>query len=136
MPRIAVSLFAVLGLLLAAAGLITALAWGLPALGLNANGRNPLDATLRGLSSAAGLYATGAALLAIATRWIRNRYGPLPPRGIWVAASFTALLCLWQAVLGYWANVPALLFFTIGIAAPIALGGWPWGSRLNQPVRP
>src|SRR5260370_573926 len=77
MGRVVVVVLAVVGLLLAAAGLIVALAWGLPALGVNRLGRNPLDETVRALAFAATLYATGAAMLASATRWLRIRYGPL-----------------------------------------------------------
>jgi hypothetical protein len=129
-----VGVLAVVGLLLAAAGLIVALAVGLPALGLNAYGRNPLDFTLRGLSTAATLYVIGAALLTASTRWMRNRLGPqearrlLPVGGVF--AGVFVVLSIWMAALGYWINIPILLFFIGGILAPIALGVWlPSGSH-------
>lgn len=135
MARVAVAALAVVGLLLAAAGLIAGLAWGIPAAGLNVNGRNPLDETLRGLGSAATLYAVGAALLAIATRWIRDHSGPLDLRAFAIpsvmflgATGLTALRANWTGIL-------MLLVVGIGIAAPIALGGRPWGTQANRPVR-
>ena len=131
MARVAVALLAVLGLLLAAAGLIAALAWGLPALGLNRNGRNPLDDTLRGLSFAVTLYAVGAALLASTIRWIRIRYGPLNLGALAFAVAMIPVLCVWMAVVGYWTNIPLLLFLIVGVYAPIALGGRPWSNRLS-----
>jgi hypothetical protein len=129
-----VGLLAIAGLLLAATGLIVALAVGLPALGLNDYGRNPFDFTIRGLSIAAALYVIGAALLAASARWIRNRLGPhgarrvLPVGGVFAGAF--VVLSLWMATLGYWINIPILLFFIGGILAPVALGVWlPTGSR-------
>ena len=134
MARLAL-VIAVVGVLLAAAGLFVALAVGLPALGLNPYGRNPLGETLRGLGTAATLYATGAALLATATRWARTHRGPLPVAMVPFFGGFVALLCLFQAVVGYWTNIPELLFFTIGIAAPVALGAQPWSSaRYSRPM--
>ena len=129
-----VGVLAVVGLLLAATALIVALAVGLPALGLNAYARNPLDFTLRGLSTAAAFYVIGAALLVASTRWIRNRVGPqdarkvLPVGGL-IAGVFV-VLSIWMDALGYWTNIPILLFFIGGILAPIALGFWlPSGSH-------
>lgn len=81
MTRIAVGVLGVLGLLLVAAGVLVAFAVGLPALGPNPYGRDPFDHTLRGLGTAATLYAVGAALLAIAFRWMRDHAGPLDARG-------------------------------------------------------
>jgi multisubunit Na+/H+ antiporter MnhF subunit len=134
MARVAVALLAV-GLLLATAGLFVALAVGLPALGLNPYGRNPLDETLRALAFAARLYAIGAALLAIAIRWIRDNGGSERVRGFSAVGGLIVVLILvmsvWQAVLGYWTNIPILLVFMIGIFAPIALGGWHWGRQLD-----
>ena len=139
MVRVAVALLAVVGLLLATAGLFVALAVGLPALGLNPYGRNPLDETLRALASAATLYAIGAALLAIAIRWIRDNGGSERVRGLSAVGGLIVVLILamsvWQAVLGYWTNIPVLLFFMIGIFAPIALGGWHWGRQLDARAR-
>ena len=137
MARFGVGVLAVVGLLLAAAGLLVALAVGLPALGLNPYGRNPLDHTLRGLGSAATLYAMGAALLATSTRWMRNRLGPLDARALLplggVFAGVFVVLSIWMARLGYWINIPVLLFFLAGILAPIALGLWrPTGSRIAR----
>lgn len=135
MGRVAVAVLAVIGLLLAAAGLIAGLAWGIPALGLNIYGRNPLDETLRGLGSAATLYAVGAALLAVAIRWIRDHSGPLDLRGfVFPAVMFLGVTGL-MAVRGNWTSILMLLVVAIGIAAPIALGGRPWGTRANRPVR-
>jgi MFS family permease len=131
MGRVAVVLLAVVGLLLAAAGLIAALAWGLPALGLNRLGRNPVDETVRGLAFAAALYAAGAALLASATRWLRSRYGPLSLAAFAYAAALIPVLCVWMAVLAYWSNIPLLLFIVVGIYAPVAIGGRPWGKQLR-----
>ncbi|TMC66980.1 MAG: hypothetical protein E6J16_00390 [Chloroflexota bacterium] len=132
-----VGALAVVGLLLAATALIVALDVGLPALGLNAYGRNPLDFTLRGLSTAAACYVIGAALLVASTRWIRNRVGPqdarkvLPVGGVF--AGVFVMLSIWMAALGYWTNIPILLFFIGGILAPIALGLWlPSGSHVDR----
>jgi len=139
MARFAVGVLAVVGLLLAAAGLFVALAVGLPALGLNPYGRNPLDETLRGLGTALTLYAIGAALLASATRWMRNQRGPLGARRLLALggafASVFAVLSIWMAVLGYWLNIPLLLFFLTGILAPAALGVWPPSGRQIARVR-
>jgi hypothetical protein len=132
-----VGVLAVGALLLAAAGLLVGLAVGLPALGLNPNGRNPLDFTVRGLSTAATLYVIGAALLAAATRWMRNRQGPqvarrlLPVGGVF--AGVFVVLSIWMAALGYWTNIPILLFIIGGILAPVALGVWlPSGSHVAR----
>lgn len=135
MGRVAVAALAVVGLLMAAAGLIAGLAWGIPALGLNIYGRNPLDETLRGLGSAATLYAVGAALLAIAIRWIRDRSGSLDLRGSAVPAVTLLGVAALMAVRGNWTGILMLLVVAIGISAPIALGGRPWGTRANRPVR-
>ena len=136
MARFAAVMLGVVGLLLAGAGLIAALAWGLPALGLNTNGRNPVDDTVRGLTLAATLYAVGAALLAIAIRWLRDHSANRPAWGFAATGGvFVALLVvmsIWMAVLGYWTNIPVLLFFMIGILAPIVLGGRPWSSQLAR----
>jgi hypothetical protein len=131
MARVAVALLAVLGLLLAVAGLIAALAWGLPALGLNRNGRNPVDETLRGLAFAVTLYAVGAVLLASTIQWFRIRYGPIDLGAFAFAGAMIPVLCVWMAVLGYWTNIPVLLFLIAGICTPIALGGRPWGNLLS-----
>jgi hypothetical protein len=131
MGRVAFVVLAVAGLLLAAAGLIVALAWGLPALAVNRLGRNPLDETVRGLAFAATLYATGAAMLASATRWLRIRYGPLNLAAFAYAAALVPVLCVWMVVLGYWSSIPLLLFIVVGIYAPIAIGGRPWGKHLR-----
>jgi hypothetical protein len=139
MARVSVAIVAVVGVLLAGAGLFAALAWGLPALGLNRYGRNPVDETMRGLAGAATLYAVGAALAASATRWIRNHAKPetlrafAPVGGVFVV--LFVVLSIWMAVLGYWTNIPLLLFFMVGIVAPIALGGLPWGNQLGRRVR-
>jgi hypothetical protein len=132
-----VGVLAVAGLLLAAAGLLVGLAVGLPALGLNAYGRNPLDFTVRGLGTAATLYVIGAALLAAATRWIRNRQGSqdarrlLPVGGVFLGVF--VVLSIWMAALGYWINIPLLLFFIGGILAPMALAVWrPSGSHVAR----
>jgi hypothetical protein len=129
-----VGLLAIVGLLLAAIGLIVALAVGLPALGANAYGRNPLDSTLRGLSTAAAFYVIGAALLAASTRWIRSRLGPqdarrlLPVGGVF--GGVFVVLSIWMAAFGYWINIPILLLFIAGILAPVALGVWlPTGNH-------
>jgi hypothetical protein len=131
MARVAVALLAVLGLLLAAAGLIAALAWGVPALGLNRNGRNPLDETLRGLAFAVTLYAVGAALLASTTRWLRTHNGPFNIGAFAFAGAMIPVLGVWMALRGYWTNIPMLLIVVVGIYAPIALGARPWGNRLS-----
>jgi len=134
-----VGVVAVVGLLLAAAGLLVGLAVGLPALGLNAYGRNPLDFTVRGLSTAATLYVIGSALLAAATRWMRNRQGSegtrrlLPVGGVFVGVFL--VLSLWMGARGYWSNIPILLFFIGGILAPIALGVWLPSGRHVARVR-
>lgn len=139
MARIGVGVLGIVGLLLAAAGLIAALAWGLPALGLNPNGRNPVDGTVRALTFAGTLYAIGAALLAIAIRWLRDHAANRPAwefaatSGVFVA--LLVVMSIWMAVLGYWTNIPVLLFFMIGILAPIVLGVRPWGSQLDRRAR-
>jgi hypothetical protein len=139
MARFAVAMLGVVGLLLAAAGLIAALAWGVPALGLNPSGRNPLGETVQGLTFAATLYAVGAALLATAIRWILNHAGPQPARAFVPVGSvfvvvFVAMSIL-MALRGYWASILMLLFFMIGILAPIALGALPRGTSLDNRVR-
>jgi hypothetical protein len=126
MARVAVALLAVLGLLLAGAGLILALAWGLPALGLNRDGRNPLDDTLRGLGFAFTLYTVGAAFVASSTRWFRVRYGPVNLGAFAFAGAMIPVVGVGMALRGYWSNIPLLLFVIVGIYAPIALGGRPW----------
>src|SRR5260370_36847179 len=134
MARVAIALLGVVGLLLAAAGLIIALAWGLSALGQNPYGRNPFGETVQGLTFAGTLYAVGAALVAIAVRWIRDHAGPQPVRPIVpVGGVFIVLfvvMSIWMAALGYWTNIPILLFFMIGILAPMALCVRPWGTPL------
>src|ERR1700730_16615786 len=112
MARLAL-VIAVVGVLLAAAGLFVALAVGLPALGLNPYGRNALDETLRQLGTGAPRYATAAALLATATRWARPHRGPLPVAMVPFFGGFVALLCLFQAVVGNPTMLPELLFLTI-----------------------
>src|SRR2546428_6604278 len=77
MVRVAVALLAILGILLVSAGIMVALAVGLPALGLNPYGRNPLDQTIAGLAIATTLYVVGAALLASAIRWMRTHIRPV-----------------------------------------------------------
>ena len=134
-----VGVLAIVGLLLAAAGLLVGLAVGLPALGLNAYGRNPLDFTVRGLSTAATLYVIGAALLAAATRWMRNRQGSqdarrlLPAGGVFLGVF--VVLSLFMGARGYWIDIPVLLFFIVGVLAPIALGVWLPSGRHVARVR-
>jgi hypothetical protein len=139
MARVAVLLLGLVGILLTAAGLIAALAWGLPALGLNPNGRNPFGETVQGLTVAATLYAVGAASLAIAIRWIRDHGGPQPVGALVpVGGLFVVLfvvISVWMAARGYWTNIPVLLFFMIGILAPMALGVLPRGTPLDRRIR-
>ncbi len=134
-----VSVLAVVGLLLVAAGLLVGLAVGLPALGLNAYGRNPVDFTVRGLSTAATLYVIGAALLAVATRWMRNWQGSQDPRKLLPAGGVFlgvfVVLSLFMGVRGYWIDIPVLLFFIVGILVPIALGVWLPSGRHVARVR-
>jgi hypothetical protein len=139
MARVVVGVLGVVGLLLAAAGLIMTLAWGLPALGLNPYGRNPLGETVGGLTFAVTLYAVGAGLLVIAIRWIRDHAGPQPARALMpVGGIFVVVfvvMSIFLALRGYWASIPMLLFFMIGILAPMALGALPRGTPLDQRVR-
>jgi hypothetical protein len=139
MARVVVGVLGVVGLLVAAAGLIMALAWSLPALGLNPYGRNPLGETVQGLTFAVTLYAVGAALVAIAIRWIRDHAAPRPARAFRSVGSvfvvlFVAISIL-MALRGYWASIPMLFFFTLGILAPVALGALPRGTPLHHRVR-
>jgi len=135
MTRVAVGALAVVGLLLVGAGVLVAFAVGLPALGLNPYGRNPLDETLRGLGTAATLYAVGAALLAIAFRWLRDHRGPLNVWGFSFAGIMSLGLTGLMAILRNWTGVAMLLILVIGIAVPIALGGGPWTSQLSRRAR-
>jgi hypothetical protein len=139
MARVVVGVLGVVGLLVAAAGLIMALAWSLPALGLNPYGRNPLGETVQGLTFAVTLYAAGAALLAIATRWIRDHARPQPARAFLPVGGVFALLFVAMSILmalrGYVASIPMVLFFMIGILAPVALGALPRGTPLHHRVR-
>jgi hypothetical protein len=135
MGRVGAILLAVAGGVLAFAGAVIALAFGIPALGLNAYGRNPLDETLRGEGSAVILYAAGAALLAIATRWIRAHDGPLHFERFAVAGVVMLGFGGLMAVRGNWTGVGMLVVGTIAILAPIALGGRPWGSQPKDAAR-
>jgi hypothetical protein len=135
MIRVAIAVLAVVGLLLASAGLLIALAVGPPALGFNPYGRNPLDFTFRGLASAATLYAVGAALLAGATRWLRAHTGPLNVGAFAIAGAAIPAAAVWLALRGYWTTVPLLLLFVAGILVPIALGGRAWGKQLSPRAR-
>lgn len=135
MARIGVGVLGVAGLVLIAAGVFVAFAVGLPALGLNPYGRNPFDETLRGLGTAVTLYALGAALLAIAFRWIRDHQGPLDVRGFSLAGVVALGIIGWLAVLGNWTGVAMLLTLTIGMIVPIALGGGPWITGLGRRAR-
>jgi len=137
MARLAVVVFATVGILLVAAGLFVALAVGLPALGLNPYGRNPLDETLRGLSTAAKLYVVGAALLASALRWIRNHDGGAPAlSSFWPVGPVVVIVYVWMAASRNWLYVPIAPLFAIGLLTPIAVGLWPRGSQATPGVRP
>ena len=135
MARVAVTLLAILGILLASAGMFVALAVGLPALGLNPYGRNPPGQTLSGLFTAAALYVVGAALLVTAVRWMRTHSGPLNLGSFAFAGASIPLLAVWMVLRGYWMTVPLLLLFVVGLFAPIALGGRPWSKALTQRPR-
>jgi len=135
MARVAVALLAILGVVLASAGMFVALAVGLPALGLNRYGRNPLDQTLSGLFTATTLYAVGAALLASAVRWMRTHSGPLNLGSFAFAGAIIPVFALLMVLRGYWTTVPLLLLFVVGLFVPIALGGRPWGKTLSERPR-
>ena len=135
MPRVAVGVLGVVGLLLVATGVLVAFAVGLPALGLNSYGRNPLDETLRGLGTAVTLYIVGAALLAIAFRWIRDHQGPVDVRGFSVVGVVALCMIGLMAVLRNWTGVAMLFTLAIGITVPVALGGGPWITRLGRRAR-
>jgi len=130
MVRVAVALLAILGILLVSAGIMVALAVGLPALGLNPYGRNPLDQTIAGLAIATTLYVVGAALLASAIRWMRTHIRPVNLGAFAFAGAIIPVLGVWMALRGYWSSIPLLLLFMVGLYAPIALGGRPWGKPL------
>jgi len=135
MARVAVALLAILGVVLASAGMFVALAVGLPALGLNPYGRNLLDQTLSGLFTATTLYAVGAALLASAVRWMRTHSGPLNLGSFAFAGAIIPVFALLMVLRGYWTTVPLLLLFVVGLFVPIALGGRPWGKTLSERPR-
>jgi len=117
MARVGVGLLAVVGLLLTGAGLIAALAWG-----------------LGGLTTAGMLYVVGAALLASAIRWMRTHIGPVNPAAFAFVGAIIPVLGLWLALRGYWTSIPLLLLFVVGLYAPIALGGRPWGKpKFDRP---
>jgi len=136
MARLAVVVFATVGILLVAAGLFVALAVGLPALGLNSYGRNPPDFTVRGFATAATLYVVGAALLASALRWKRNHDGGAPGlSSFWPVGLFVLIVCVWMAASRNWLYVPIVPLFAIGLLTPIAVGLWPRGSQPTPAVR-
>lgn len=130
MARVAVALLAVLGLLLSAAGMIAALAVGIPALGLNSRGRNPVAFTLVGLAFAAMLYFPGAGFLWVASNLMRKggwwRIEPFALVAIVLIVSTVPL-----ALRGYWLGIAMLLVTLAGIALPVVLGLRPWVDHLN-----
>ena len=122
------SLAAAVGLLLAAAGLFVPLAVGIPALGLNMYGRNPIEFTVTGEGFAAGLYLVGATLTWFATDWTR-RSGRLGRRWVPGALGLTAVWLITEVptlLRRDWVWAAGLLFFFAGLILPIALGLRPW----------
>jgi hypothetical protein len=126
-----VTLLAIVGLLIASAGLVLAMAVGLPALGLNRYGRNPLDVTVSVLATAAMLYGVGAALLVGTTWWMRTRRAP-NLKGFAYTGSLIPVLLVWAALRGYWLTIPLVLFVVAGLFAPIAVGLRPWDRHLTD----
>lgn len=123
MTRAGVALLAILGLFLAAAGALVALAVGIPALGLNPYGRNPLSMTIAGLVTAAVLYLVGAALLVSATRWMRDHGFAAARRGaLAVIGGMVLLFGTLMAVKGFWISIAMFLVAVIAMLAPAAIG--------------
>jgi hypothetical protein len=122
MPRALVVVLAVVGLTLAAVGVFIVLAVGIPALGLNEYGRNPMSSTVSGLTSGVVLYLVGAALLVSSTRWMREHDRGSPARGL---AFLVVIALVWSFVMagrGDWIAIPELALFAVAILAPMALG--------------
>lgn len=131
MALVGVTVLAIIGLLVASAGLLLAMAVGLPALGLNRYGRNPVDVTVSVLATATMLYGVGAALLVGTTWWMRTRKAP-NLKGFAYTGALIPLLLVWAVLRGYWVTIPLVLFFVAGLLAPIAVGFRPWEKRLTD----
>jgi hypothetical protein len=125
MSRGLVVLLAIVGLTLAAVGFFVILAVGIPALGLNPYGRNPMSLTVSGLTAGVTLYLVGAAVLASATRWMRDHpHGSPAPALAFLAVMLVGWTGL-MAVRGYWFSIAELALYIAAIFFPIALGVFP-----------
>jgi glucose dehydrogenase len=99
-----------------------AYAVGIPALGLNPYGRPPFSDTLSGLGTALTLYLVGAALLATASRSIRERRTGSPTAVFAVIGASTLVWSLWVGLRSGRLGAAVVLLAGIALLAPIALG--------------
>jgi hypothetical protein len=117
-----VAVIAVIGTVLVGVGVFVAYAVGLPALGLAAYGRPPVRETLSGLGTALTLYLVGAALLAAASRSVRDRR-PGSPAVLFALIGVSTLI--WSLLVGLrsdWIGAAVVVVAGIALLAPIALG--------------
>jgi len=133
MARVGVTLLCIVGLLLAGAGIIAGLAVGIPALGLNPYGRNPIEATVAGLAYAAMLYGLGAVILVGGTRWLSNHPGPVKIKldnSVLVPVGLISIGWLgFMATRGDWLGMAPVALTAVLVAAPMVIGWQPWVNR-------
>jgi len=95
---------------------------GMPALGLNPYGRNPLTMTIIGLVAAATVYLVGAALLTSATRWMSDHGFPARRPMLALVGGMAIGWSAVMAVRGFWISIAMLLVLVVAILAPMAVG--------------
>jgi hypothetical protein len=125
MTRLTAGVLASIGLLLMAVGVIAVLAVGLPAVGLNRYGSNPLQFTLGGLTFGCTLYCIGAACSLIGGRRIRERATGQARRSlvaVWALPLAVACgLIAFMATRANWTGILMLSFAAVAIGTPLLL---------------
>jgi hypothetical protein len=138
MSRTGLLALLVVGLSTACVGALLALAFAIPALGLNRYGRNPTEVTLLAESVATVLYLSGAGAEVKGARLLAQRPHRPARRILLGAASYFAMSSALAVSLpplhGDWEGGLLVLLVEAAMVAPIALG-WLSIRRVSAPPR-